>query len=211
MTSDKDIERGPEPPKMIQNPNGTYPVAIKNPAWEKWDEGRGSRLKAEMKGMDAIQKRFDAPPSYGLPPAYLLGSPKLNNFMDGLETAQGGPDNSHTTVIGHSYGSTVVGDASNKGDLSADDIVVAGSPGMLTGDADDLDVGKDHVWSEAASDDFVPAAWENRRAGRLQVGCRDLERHPLQRRIRPDRAVRRSVRRAPDGRRHQRTQRLLDA
>ena len=63
MTSDKDIERGPEPLKMIQNPNGTYPVAIKNPAWEKWDEGGGSRLKAEMKGMDAIQKRFDAPPS----------------------------------------------------------------------------------------------------------------------------------------------------
>ncbi|MFJ1748256.1 alpha/beta hydrolase [Streptomyces sp. NPDC088116] len=234
---------GPEPPKMIQNPNGTYPAAIKNPAWEKWDEGGGSRLKAETKGMDAIQKRFDAPPAAGLPPAFLLGfdekgtgraiiangnpdtadhtavyvpgttsklegisgdinrmtelwregnaqapgqslstvtwlgydapqsiipeamqkqwaydgSPKLNNFMDGLETAQGGPDNSHTTVIGHSYGSTVVGDASNKGDLSADDIVVAGSPGMLTGDADDLDVGKDHVWSEAASDDFVPA------------------------------------------------------
>lgn len=239
-----DLDRlGPEPPKMIQNPNGTYPVAIKNPAWEKWDKPGGSRLKAEMKGMDAIQKRFDTPPSHGLPPAYLLGfdekgtgqaiiangnpdtadhtavyvpgtktklesiggdinrmtslwsdaeseaegksvstitwlgydapqsilpeamekqwaydgSPKLNNFMDGLETAQGGPDNSHTTVIGHSYGSTVVGDASNKGDLPADDIVVAGSPGMLTGDADDLDVGKDHVWSEAASDDLVPA------------------------------------------------------
>ncbi|MEU4349418.1 alpha/beta hydrolase [Streptomyces sp. NPDC023838] len=30
----------------------------------------------------------------------------------------------------HSYGSTVVGDASNRGKLAADDIVVAGSPGM---------------------------------------------------------------------------------
>lgn len=85
------------------------------------------------------------------------GSPKLLQFMDGLETAQGGPDNSHTTIIGHSYGSTVVGDASNKGDLAADDIVAVGSPGMLTGRAEDLDVGKDHVWSEAATSDVVPA------------------------------------------------------
>ncbi|MGA5193627.1 alpha/beta hydrolase [Streptomyces exfoliatus] len=85
------------------------------------------------------------------------GSPQLLQFMDGLETAQGGPDNSHTTIIGHSYGSTVVGDASNKGDLAADDIVAVGSPGMLTGRAEDLDVGADHVWSEAATSDMVPA------------------------------------------------------
>ncbi|MER5890977.1 alpha/beta hydrolase [Streptomyces sp. NPDC001941] len=85
------------------------------------------------------------------------GSPKLLRFMDGLETTQGGAGSSHTTVIGHSYGSTVVGDASQRGDLKADDIVVAGSPGMLTGKAGDLDTGKDHVWSEAAWDDPVPA------------------------------------------------------
>ncbi|MFI9587115.1 alpha/beta hydrolase [Streptomyces sp. NPDC052236] len=234
---------GPEPAKYIQNPSGTYPVAIKNPAWEQWNKGGGPRFQAQLKGMDAIQKRFDSPASDGLPEAYLLGfdekgtgraiiangnpdtatntavyvpgttsrlegiggdinrmtelwkesnaqspgeststitwlgydapqsivpgamqkdwayngSPKLNSFMDGLETAQGGADNSHTTVIGHSYGSTVVGDASNKGDLSADDIVVAGSPGMMVGDADDLDVPKGHVWSEAAWNDPVPA------------------------------------------------------
>lgn len=85
------------------------------------------------------------------------GSPKLNQFLDGLQTTQGGADKSHTTVIGHSYGSTVVGDASNRGKLAADDIVVAGSPGMLVGDAGDLDVGKKHVWSEATGDDLVPA------------------------------------------------------
>ncbi|MEU0399259.1 alpha/beta hydrolase [Streptomyces sp. NPDC006197] len=96
---------------------------------------------------DAMQKDF----------AY-DGSPKLLQFMDGLETVQGGADKSHTTIIGHSYGSTVVGDASNKGDLAADDIVAVGSPGMLTGKAEDLDVGKDHVWSEAATSDVVPAA-----------------------------------------------------
>ncbi|MCS0603012.1 alpha/beta hydrolase family protein [Streptomyces sp. LP11] len=85
------------------------------------------------------------------------GAPKLNNFLDGLQTVQGGPDASHTTVIGHSYGSTTVGAASKaSGHFAADDIVVAGSPGMLVGDASDLDVGKSHVWSEAASDDLVP-------------------------------------------------------
>ncbi|MEU6536870.1 alpha/beta hydrolase [Streptomyces sp. NPDC047000] len=85
------------------------------------------------------------------------GAPRLNNFLDGLQTVQGGPETSHTTVIGHSYGSTTVGAASKApGHFAADDIVVAGSPGMLVGDASDLDVGKDHVWSEAAHDDPVP-------------------------------------------------------
>ncbi|MFQ6148412.1 alpha/beta hydrolase [Streptomyces seoulensis] len=83
-------------------------------------------------------------------------APKLNSFLDGLQTAQGGADASHTTVIGHSYGTTVIGAAAKEHDLAADDIVVAGSPGMLVGDADDLDVGKQHVWSEAASSDPVP-------------------------------------------------------
>ncbi|MEV5510505.1 alpha/beta hydrolase [Streptomyces orinoci] len=86
-------------------------------------------------------------------------APILNNFLDGLQTTQGGPGHSHTTVIGHSYGSTVVGAASIKGDLAANDIVVAGSPGMMVPHAKDLSVGADHVWSEAASlaDDQVPA------------------------------------------------------
>ncbi|MEV0281616.1 alpha/beta hydrolase [Streptomyces sp. NPDC050610] len=86
-------------------------------------------------------------------------APTLNKFLEGVETAQGGADKSHTTVIGHSYGSTLVGASSIQGRLPADDIVVAGSPGMLVGHAEDLDVGKDHVWSEAASltKDQVPA------------------------------------------------------
>ncbi|MFF4489776.1 alpha/beta hydrolase [Streptomyces sp. NPDC001544] len=85
------------------------------------------------------------------------GAPKLNSFLDGVQTVQGGPTASHTTVIGHSYGSTTVGAASKAaGHFAADDIVVAGSPGMLVGDASDLDVGKSHVWAEAAHDDPVP-------------------------------------------------------
>ncbi|MET9496375.1 alpha/beta hydrolase [Streptomyces sp. NPDC006552] len=93
------------------------------------------------------------------------GAPKLDTFLDGLQATQGGADNSHTTVIGHSYGSTVVGAATMHHQLAADDIVTVGSPGVLVGSADDLDVGKEHVWSEAAGSDPVPALGRDFLAG----------------------------------------------
>ena len=88
------------------------------------------------------------------------GGPTLHQFMGGLEAAQGGADKSHTTVIGHSYGSTVVGVATQSGSWRdgpmADDILVAGSPGMQVDRAADLGVHPDHVWAMGApySDDF---------------------------------------------------------
>ncbi|MHB9860120.1 alpha/beta hydrolase [Streptomyces sp. YIM S03343] len=229
---------GPEQEKQIVTPGRI----ITNPEWTAWN-AIGNKYKDQLKGMDAIQSRFDRTGIDGLPPAYLLGfdlkgnghaivangnpdtadntavyvpgtksklagakgdiqrmqdvwdashqlspgkttstitwigydapqniapeamekhwayegAPKLNNFLDGLQTVQGGPDASHTAVIGHSYGSTTVGAASKApGHFAADEIVVAGSPGMLVGDASDLDVGKNHVWSEAAHNDPVP-------------------------------------------------------
>ncbi|WP_404817236.1 alpha/beta hydrolase [Streptomyces thermolineatus] len=97
---------------------------------------------------------YDAPQSIvpeAMDRSYAVdGAPRLNGFLDGLQTAQGGPDASHTTVIGHSYGSTTVGAASMHGDLPADDIIAVGSPGMLVGEADQLDVGGEHVWSQKA-------------------------------------------------------------
>ena len=42
-----------------------------------------------------------------------------------------GVDPPHLTVIGHSYGSTVVGAAAVSGSLPADDLVLIGSPGVL--------------------------------------------------------------------------------
>ncbi|MFF3453137.1 alpha/beta hydrolase [Streptomyces sp. NPDC002730] len=85
------------------------------------------------------------------------GAPAYNRFMDGLETAQGGPDKSHTTVIGHSYGTTLVGAAARQGDLSADDVIFAGSPGVQVGSAQEMDVPKGHVWNEDAKGDPVPS------------------------------------------------------
>ncbi|MFD7994372.1 alpha/beta hydrolase [Streptomyces mexicanus] len=81
------------------------------------------------------------------------GAPRLNNFLDGLRAVQGGPEAGHTTVSGPSYGSTAVGAASKApGRFAVDDVVVAGSPGTLVGDASDLDVGKNRVWAEVAGE-----------------------------------------------------------
>lgn len=98
--------------------------------------------------------------------------------MSGVQEAQGGPDGSHTTIVGHSYGSTAIGEASKHGYLAADDIVVAGSPGMQTSRADNLDVDRGHVWAMAGSlsVDQVPTG------GRL-VGLGDDSTVPTDRRF----------------------------
>jgi hypothetical protein len=97
------------------------------------------------------------------------GAPKLNRFLHGLQTAQGGPQASHTTLIGHSYGTTTIGAAANAAHaaaaraghpqdwhMDADDIVVAGSPGMPVHSANDLGVDRQHVYAEHAGNDPIP-------------------------------------------------------
>ncbi|MDI2129338.1 alpha/beta hydrolase [Yinghuangia seranimata] len=79
----------------------------------------------------------------------------LDHFVDGLRTTHEG-DRGHMTVIGHSYGSSAVGEAAHSQHLDVDDIVSAGSPGMRTQHAADLGVGAGHVWVEAAGQDPVP-------------------------------------------------------
>jgi hypothetical protein len=89
------------------------------------------------------------------------GGPKLNGFVDGLREAQGdaGNPNGHMTAVGHSYGTTVIGEAArHPGDrLNVDDIMVAGSPGMRVEHASDLGIGAGHVYSQEASGDPVPS------------------------------------------------------
>ncbi|MEO3754282.1 alpha/beta hydrolase [Streptomyces sp. B6B3] len=107
---------------------------------------------------------YDAPddviPDAGFESYARDAAPVFVSFTEGLAVAQGGEGESHTTIIGHSYGSTVVGAASQEGGLFADDVIAAGSPGMLVDHASDLGVGSDHVWSMAASiwEDQVPLA-----------------------------------------------------
>jgi uncharacterized protein YukE len=72
--------------------------------------------------------------------------------VDGYRAAAQGPQ--HVTVIGHSYGSTVVGYAGMDG-LAADDIAFVGSPGVGASNADQFPMGHDHVWAGAAEHDPI--------------------------------------------------------
>ncbi|MEU7556228.1 alpha/beta hydrolase [Streptomyces sp. NPDC044571] len=92
-------------------------------------------------------------------------APTLRRFLDGTEAAHqsASGNHSHTTLMGHSYGSTVIGDtAKYRSDyadtwadpLPVDDVVVAGSPGMQADHAADLGFKGKHTWAmEGGGDD----------------------------------------------------------
>ncbi|MEI5010614.1 alpha/beta hydrolase [Streptomyces sp. PmtA] len=84
------------------------------------------------------------------------GAPAYNSFMMGLSATNDHGD-PHLTAIGHSYGSRLVGAATQEGGgiPGADDIVLLGSPGVGVDKAEDLGVGKDHVFVGAAENDPV--------------------------------------------------------
>ncbi|GGX17485.1 alpha/beta hydrolase [Streptomyces noursei] len=85
-------------------------------------------------------------------------APDLRHFTHGLRAShEGAPAN--LTVLGHSYGSTVVGaGASGGGGLDADNIAVVGSPGMTVDRATELNIDPDHVYVGLAEDDGISAA-----------------------------------------------------
>lgn len=88
----------------------------------------------------------------------------LRRFQEGLRaTHEGGP--SHNTVVGHSYGTTVIGHtAAGDGGISADDLVFVASPGVGVDHAGSLGVSPDHVWSTTAEYDAINdvAGWHGR-------------------------------------------------
>ncbi|MFD5453115.1 alpha/beta hydrolase [Streptomyces sp. NPDC127100] len=81
------------------------------------------------------------------------GGPRLYDFLQGNREAHENASGStaHTTVIGHSYGSTVVGVSAQTGSWkdpeAVDDYIFAGSPGVQADHAADLGAGADHVWA----------------------------------------------------------------
>ncbi len=81
------------------------------------------------------------------------GADALRRFQEGLAANHTG-EIGQRTVIGHSYGSVVVGVAEREGDLIADDIVALGSPGMGAPTAAHL---RDptQVWACTARDDPI--------------------------------------------------------
>ncbi|MEU5166312.1 alpha/beta hydrolase [Streptomyces mutomycini] len=84
------------------------------------------------------------------------GGRHFNDFTAGLAATNENGD-PHLTAIGHSYGSRTVGAATQQGDgiPGIDDIVLLGSPGVGVDRAEDLGVGRDHVFVGAAENDVV--------------------------------------------------------
>ncbi|BAC72291.1 hypothetical protein AQJ43_26810 [Streptomyces avermitilis] len=100
------------------------------------------------------------------------GAPAYNSFMAGI-SATNENENPHITAIGHSYGSLTVGlAAQEKGGVpGADDIILVGSPGTDAKTADDLNVGKHHVFVGAADNDIVTKLPNHNEASGMGAGA----------------------------------------
>ncbi|MFE9817804.1 alpha/beta hydrolase [Streptomyces sp. NPDC005773] len=84
------------------------------------------------------------------------GGAAFHQFMGGISATNENED-PHMTAIGHSYGSRTVGAATQRGGgiPGVDDIVLVGSPGVGVDSAEELGVGKEHVFVGAAENDVV--------------------------------------------------------
>ncbi len=91
------------------------------------------------------------------------GAPELARFQDGLRVTHDGAP-SHNVVVGHSYGTTVVGTAaSGATPFAADDIVLVASPGANANSVEEFtlrgiatDQNGQHVYATTAAGDPVP-------------------------------------------------------
>ncbi len=85
--------------------------------------------------------------------ARAAGDP-LHRFQEGLRATHDGPA-ARQTVLGHSYGSLVVGTAARDHGLAADALVFVGSPGVGVAHASELGVPPGQVWASTAPDDVI--------------------------------------------------------
>jgi pimeloyl-ACP methyl ester carboxylesterase len=76
----------------------------------------------------------------------------LRRFQEGLRASHL-DGTAHQTVLGHSYGSVLVGAAAAQHGLQADDVVFVGSPGVGAGSAGELHAGR--VWSSTSRSDVI--------------------------------------------------------
>jgi len=86
----------------------------------------------------------------------VAGGQALSQFQGGLQAAHQPGMPSHTVVLGHSYGSLVVGEAAAHSGLHPGDIIVVGSPGVGVNNVSQLGLPAGHVWAGANIYDPVP-------------------------------------------------------
>lgn len=100
------------------------------------------RLEGEGSGVAVVDwQNYRAPQSL-LPGAARdsfaeAGAPRLRDFLDRLDHTSQIPD-AHRTVIGHSYGAVVVGEAAQDAGLNAHSLVTLGGAGMHARTVEDL-------------------------------------------------------------------------
>ena len=78
----------------------------------------------------------------------------LQRFQSGLDVTHHG--DGLNTMVGHSYGTTVIGHtATADGGVVTDQIVLVASPGTGTGHASDLGIGAENVYATTAPNDII--------------------------------------------------------
>ncbi len=82
------------------------------------------------------------------------GAEVLHRFQDGLRVTHDGPP-AQQTVLGHSYGSLVVGAAAARPGLAADNVVFVGSPGVGVDSVSQLHTPPGQVWSTTSRSDVI--------------------------------------------------------
>ncbi|MGX4652142.1 alpha/beta hydrolase [Micromonospora sp. SCSIO 07396] len=100
---------------------------------------------------------YDAPdflPEASSPAQARDAGPGLHRFQEGLRATHDGPP-ARQTVLGHSYGSLVVGSAARDHGLAADALAFVGSPGVGVDRAGALGLPPGQVWSSTAGDDVI--------------------------------------------------------
>jgi hypothetical protein len=101
---------------------------------------------------------YDAPqhPIFEAPfDSYADGAKKdLDRFQDGLRATHEGP-RSHNVVLGHSYGSTVIGHTARDERLDVDGVIFVGSPGVGVDKIEELHLPPDQVHATVAENDII--------------------------------------------------------
>lgn len=85
------------------------------------------------------------------------GAGALRRFQEGLRITHEGPP-ARQTVLGHSYGSLVVGTAATAPGFAADGVVFVGSPGVGVDHAAQLAVPREEVWATTSDSDVIRRA-----------------------------------------------------
>ncbi len=106
--------------------------------------------------------------------------PALHRFQEGLRASHDSHP-AHQTVLGHSYGSLVVGVTARDHGLAADRVVFIGSPGVGVEHVAELNLPPGQVWASTAGNDVIQygALSPGEALSRVITGGRALTGAPL--------------------------------